>query len=100
MDKPARRSVAAVETRSEQPEAPPFLVLDPIIIADRIDLAGRPRTPPFIGDSLGPIGPRHPVPSPPPPEPKRRVVGQQPERLDRLRRIEQPDRSRGFAEAP
>src|SRR5215472_3805660 len=36
MDKPARRAVMAMQTRPEQPEAPPLLVLDPVIIADRI----------------------------------------------------------------
>src|SRR5271170_2526133 len=92
MDKPARRAVAAVETRPEQPEAPPLLVLDPVIVADRIDGTGAFQPPPFIGDPLRPIGAHDPMPSPPPHEPKRRIVRQQPERLDRLRRVKQPDR--------
>src|SRR5258706_1341992 len=100
MDKPARLVVAAVETRPKQPEAPPLLVLDPIIIADRIDLAGRPRQPPFVGDPLRPIGLRHPMPAAAPHEPKRRIVGQQPECLDRLRWIKQPDRAGWFAGDP
>src|SRR6516162_3614222 len=100
MDKPARLAVAAVETRPEQPEAPPFLVLDPIIIADRIDLAGRLRPPPFLRDPLRSIGARDSMPAPPPHEPERRIVGQQPERLDRLRRFEQPDRSWRFTGDP
>src|ERR1700746_2326415 len=50
MDKPARLAVTAVETRPEQPEAPPFLVLDPVIIAERPSDAGAFRLPPFIGD--------------------------------------------------
>ena len=76
MDKPARLVVAAVETRPEQPEAPPFLVLDPVIVAERFSRAGRFRLPPFIGDPLRPVGPRHPVPALPPGETERRVVGQ------------------------
>ena len=39
MDKPARRVVAVGKAGAEQPEAPPFLVLDPVIVADRIDSA-------------------------------------------------------------
>src|SRR5580704_9564038 len=100
MEKPARLAVAAVKTRPEQPEAPSLLVLDPVIIADRIDLAGRPRPPPFVGDPLRPVGAHDPMAAPPPHEPERRVVGQQPERLDRLRRVEQPDRAGWFAGDP
>src|SRR5437868_15487856 len=94
MDKPARRAIVAVQTCPEQPEAPPILVLDPIIVADRVDIAGRRRLPPFIRNPLRPVGPRHPVPAAPPDEPKRRVIRQQPKRFDRLRRLEQPDRTR------
>src|SRR5260370_35120257 len=72
MDKPARLVVAAVETRSEQPEAPSFLVLDPVVVTDSVDGAGAFRPPPFLGDPLRPIGPRHPMPAPPPGEPERR----------------------------
>src|SRR5215472_13049913 len=105
MDKPARLVIAAVETRPEQPEAPSFLVLDPVIVADLVPAfaktgAGRCRLPPFIGNPLRPVGPRHPVPAPPPGEPKRRVVRQQPECLDRLRRLKQPDRPRRLAPTP
>src|SRR6516162_2323988 len=96
MDKPARLAVAAVQTRAEQPEALPFLVLDSVIIADRVYSAGALRSPPFVGDPLRPIGLRDPMPAPPPSEAKWRIVGQQPERLDRLRRLEQPDRPRRF----
>src|SRR5271165_1744580 len=100
MDKPARRVFAAVETRPEQPEAPSLLVLDPVIIADRVDGAGTFGPPPFLGDPLRPISARHPMPAPAPRETKRRIVGQQPERLERLRRVEQPYRPRRFQVAP
>src|SRR5216684_6273302 len=96
MDKPARLVVATVETRSEQPEAPSFLVLDPVVVTDSVDGAGAFRPPPFLGDPLRPIGPRHAMPAPPPGETERRVGGQKPERFDRLRRLEQPDRPRRF----
>src|SRR6266436_3435673 len=96
MDKPARLVVAAVETRPEQPETPPLLLLDPVIVADRISGAGAFGPPPFLGNPLRPVGARHPVPAPPPRETERRVVWQQPERFDRLRRLEQPDRPRRF----
>src|SRR6516165_9203678 len=94
MDKPARLVVANVETCSEQPEAPPFLILDPVIVADRIDSAGALRSPPFVGDPLRPIGPRDPMPASPPGETKRRIIGKKPKGFDRLRRLEQPDRPR------
>src|SRR5882762_10442714 len=100
MDKPAWRVVTAVQTRPKQPEAPSLLVLDPIVIADRINRTGAFRPPPFLGDPLRPIGVHHPMPAPPPDEAERRVVGQQPERFDRLRRLEQPDRPRWFAPTP
>src|SRR5580704_18014605 len=100
MDKPARHVVPAVETSPEQPEAPTLLVFDPVIIADRIDFAGRLRPPPFVRDPLRSIGAHGPMPAPPPREPERRIVGQQPERLDRLRRVEQPDRAGWFAGDP
>src|SRR5271154_4938653 len=96
MDEPARRMVAVGKTRPEQPEAPPFFVLDPVIVADRIDSARSFRPPPFFGDPLRPVGARHPVWAPPPRKTKRRVVGQQPKSGDRLRRLEQPDRTRRF----
>src|SRR5271155_2895679 len=94
MDKPARFVVAAVETCPVQPEAPPLLVLDPIIIADRVPAfagirSGAFRPPPFVGDPLRPIGAHDPMPAAPPHESERRIVRQQPERLDRLRRLEQ-----------
>src|ERR1700724_2371180 len=100
MDKPAWRVVIAVETRPEQPEASPLLVLDPVIISDRIGSTGAFRLPPFLGDPFRPIGVHHPMPAAPPDEAERRVVGQQPERFDRLRRLEQPDRPRGFDPPP
>ncbi len=57
-----QRGVVAVgKACPEQPEAPPFLVLDPVIVADRIDSAGPFRPPPFFGDPLRPVGARHPV---------------------------------------
>src|SRR6516225_1257915 len=101
MDKPTRLVIANVETCSEQPEAPPFLVLDPVIVADRVPAfvvtsAAALRSPPFVGDPLRPIGPRDPVPASPPGETKRRIVGQQPECFDRLGRLEQSDRPRRF----
>src|SRR6516225_2559459 len=96
MDKPARLAVAAVQTRAEQPEAPPFLVLDSVIVADRFYGAEALRSPPFVGDPLRPIGPRDPMPASPPRETKRRIVGQKPKSFDRLRRLEQSDRPRRF----
>ena len=75
MDKPARRAVLAVQPRSEQPEAPPLLVLDPVIVTDCVDLAGAFWLPPFIGDPLRPIGAHYPMPATPPHETERRVVG-------------------------
>src|SRR5712692_5518985 len=98
MDKPVRLVVAAVETRPEQPETPPLLVLDSVVVADRVDIAVRRRLPPFIRDPLRPVGPRHAMPAPPPGETERWVIGQEPEGFDRFRRLEQPDRPRGFAE--
>src|SRR5215472_3828459 len=92
MNKPVRLLAMAVESRAEQPETPPLLVLDPVIVADRIGGAGASRLPPFVGDPLRPVGLCHPMPAAPPHEPKRRVIGQQPERVHRLRRVEQPDR--------
>ena len=62
--------------------------------------AGGFRPPPFLGDPLRAVGAHDPMPAPPPGEAERRVVGQQPERLDRLRRLEQPDRPRRFVEVP
>src|SRR5690242_8660475 len=100
MDKPARLVAATVETGPEQPEAPPLLSLDPVIVADRVDRAGAFRPPPFLGDPLRSVGAHDPMRAPPPPEPERRIVGQQPERLDRLRRIKQPYRPRRFASIP
>jgi hypothetical protein len=88
MDKPARRAVMAVQPRPEQPEAAPLLVLDPVVVADRVDLAGTSWLPPFIGYPLRPIGSRDPMPAPPPQETEWRIVGQEPERLDRFRWFE------------
>src|SRR6201995_4731530 len=96
MDKPARLFFMAVGSCPGQPEAPPLPLLAPVVVADRIDRAGASRPPPLLGDPLWPIGPRHQMPAPRPREPKRRVVGQQPERLDRFRRFEQADRPRWF----
>src|SRR5262249_31861491 len=89
MDEPVRFAVAAMKTRPEQPEAPPLLVLDTVIVADRVNVAGAARLPPFIGNPLRSIGTCHAMPAAPPNEVKRRVVRQQPECLDRLRRLEQ-----------
>src|SRR5260370_9759360 len=79
MDKPAWGVGIAVQTRPEQPEAPSLLVLDPIVIADRIDRTGAFRPPPFLGDPLRPIGVHHPIPAPPPDEAERRGVRAQPQ---------------------
>jgi hypothetical protein len=100
MDKPARLVVAAMETRPEQPEAPPFRVLDTVIVADHVNVAGAVRLPPFIGNPLRSIGASHAMPAAPPGEAKRRVVRQQPKCLDRLRRLEQPDRPWRFVGDP
>src|ERR1700756_5449612 len=94
MDEPTQFVVAAMKTCPKQPEAPPCLVFDPVIIADRIDIAGRFRLPPFLGDPLRPVGAHDPMSAPAPRETERRIVGQHPECLDRLRRLEQPDRAR------
>src|SRR6516165_4083508 len=96
MDKPAQRLVPTMETRPEQPEAPPFLVLDSVIVADCITGTRPLWPPPFVGDPLRPVGPRDPVPTPAPSEAERRIVRQEPERLDRLRWLEEPDRPRRF----
>ena len=101
MDKPARRVVAIGQTRPEQPEAPPFLVLDPVIVADRVGRAGACPAATILRRSAPARRPASdPMPAPPPGETKRRVIGQQPERLDRLRRLEQPDRPRWFSAVP
>jgi hypothetical protein len=98
MDEPARRIVMAGKTRPEQPEAPPVLVLDPVIIADRIAGGRSPGSPPFFGHPLRPVGARNPMRKATPGKAERRVVGQQPEGFDRFRRREQPDRPRRFIE--
>jgi hypothetical protein len=84
---PARLVVAAMEnqpgtTRSAAPSH-----LDAVIVADGVSLTGRPRLPPFLGDPLWPIGTCHAMPASPPDEAKWRVVRQEPERFDRLRRL-------------
>src|SRR5262249_41629348 len=94
MDKPARFVVAAVETRPEQPEASPLLILYPVVIADRLSGARPLGPPPFLGNPLGSVGLHHSMPAPPPGKMKGRVVRQEPERCDRVRRVEQPDRTR------
>ena len=99
MDKPAQRLVPTMQTRPEQPEAPSFLVLDSVIVADCITGTRPLWPPPFVGDPLRPVGPRDPVPTPAPSEAERRVVGQEPERLDGLRWLEQPDRPRWFVQS-
>ena len=100
MDKPARRrGPCRARPGAEQPEAPPLLVLDPVIVADRVGVA-EPSASTIPRRSAPARRRAHPVRAPPPGEAERRVVGQQPERLDRLRRREQPDRARRLAEAP
>src|SRR5262245_61025040 len=100
MDEPVWLAVAAMKTRPEQPEAPPLLVLDTVIIADRVNVAGAVRLPPFIGNPLRSIGTCHAMPATPPDEATRLVVRQQPECLDRLRRLEQADRPWRFVGNP
>src|SRR5467141_2652571 len=100
MDKPARRAIVAMQARPEQPEAPPFLVLDPVIIAERLSGAEAFRLPPFIGDPLRTVGARHPMPAAAPSKAERRIIGQQPKCFDRLRRLEQSDRPLRFAPTP
>src|SRR5438477_543642 len=53
--------------------------------------------PPFLGDALGSVGVPDPVLATPPGKAERRIVGQYPLRLDRLRRPEQPHRPRRFS---
>ncbi len=48
--------------------------------------------PPFAGEALRPLGADHPVLQPPPAEALGRMIGQQRQGLDRLRRIEQAQR--------
>jgi len=84
---PSQLVVAAMETSPEQPEAPPLLISTPVIVADGVSLTGRPRLPPFLGDPLWPIGTCHAMPASPPDEAKWRVVRQEPECFDRLRRL-------------
>src|SRR5207245_10807262 len=99
VDEPARRRVAR-QAGAEQPEAPTLLVLDPVVVANRVSDSRTALGPPFLGDALGPVGAQHPMPVAAPDEAERRIVGQDPIRLDRLRRPEQPDRARGFAKSP
>src|SRR5207249_3266444 len=93
---PARRRLALREPGAEQPEAAALRILDPVIVADRIGFAGAFLGPPFLGDALGAVGPGDPVQALPPGELDRRIIGNQPRCLDRLRRAEQPDRTRGL----
>src|SRR5215469_9069406 len=65
MDKPARFVVTAVETRPEQPEASPLLILYPVVIADRLSGARPLGPPPFLGNPLGSVGLHHSMPAPP-----------------------------------
>src|SRR6516225_8931144 len=94
MDKPARLMVAVVEARPEQPEPPPLLVFDPVIVADRIDRIGAIRPPPLLSDPFRSVGLRDPMLASPPHETERRIIGEHPKSVDRLRRLEQPDRPR------
>jgi hypothetical protein len=84
--------VAAGETRPEQPEAAAFLILDPVIVAKRADIVSHFRQPPFLGDPFRPVGLRDPMPASPPHETERRIIGEHPKSVDRLWRLEQPDR--------
>src|SRR5215472_8137795 len=92
MDKPARFAIAAVETRPEQPEAAAFLVLDPVIVAKGADIVSRFRQPPLLGNPFRSVGLRDPMPASPPQETERRIIGEHPKSVDRLWRLEQPDR--------
>src|SRR5689334_21950882 len=92
MDKPARRRRAG-QPGAKQPEAPPLVILDPVVIADRAGREIAIDNPPFLGDALGTIGAPHPMRAAPPGEAERRVVGEKPRRLDRLGRRKQPNRA-------
>src|SRR5262249_61294809 len=94
MDEPVRFAVAAMKTRPEQPEAPPLLVLDTVIIADRVNVAGAARLPPFIGNPLRSIGTCHAMPAAPPNEVKRRGGKQQTECRAPARRAKQAGQAR------
>src|SRR5260370_30429289 len=96
MNIPTFQSVTAIG-RAEQPEAPALLVLDPVIVANGIDRAGPVFGPPFLGDALGTVGAPYPIGAAAPGEAERRIVGQQPQRLDRLGRQEQADGTGGCA---
>src|SRR5215472_14362734 len=98
VDKPARPRFVTSELGAKQPETPPLLVFNPVIIADGGDSsAGARFGPPFLGDAFGPIGAGNSVSPPPPGKLGWRIVRNEPDRLDRLRRPEQPHRTRWFA---
>ena len=78
-----------------EPEAPPGLILHPPVVARGQCLGVA--VPPFAPDTLWPVGTTDAKPPTPPSEGGRRMIGQQRQRLDRLRRTEQPHRARQAA---
>src|SRR5690242_2646608 len=74
MQEPARRGFRPVEPRAIEPEAPPQLILDGVIVAQLPGFRGVP--PPLAQDALRPVGAAHPVLPAAPVKDPRRVVGQ------------------------
>src|SRR4051812_17327486 len=77
---------------AEQPEALAATVLDDEVVAHGSGLAIVP--PPFAKDALGTVGPLDPPAHPAPGEPRRRMVRQQRDSLDRFGERQQPARPR------
>src|SRR5262249_1277395 len=90
---PQRRRTGLIEPVAIEPEAPPRLVLDPVIVAD-LRLCGLPDpAPPFGGDPFRPLGMAHAMHGPAPTELERRIVRHEGRDLDRIGPREQPDRA-------
>src|SRR5581483_10844979 len=90
VQEPARRIARAVETFTVDPEAPPFGILNPVIIARPIVC----RPPPFRSDPLRPVGARHAMQDSPPAKSQRRIIGNRCRSLDRLGPCQQSERPR------
>src|SRR5580658_8624664 len=76
VDEPARRRVIAGQPGTEQPETPPFHILDVVVVAHRIGTASAIlRNPPFLGDTLGSAGAADAIRMAAPGKAERRIVG-------------------------
>src|SRR5229473_1360985 len=82
VQEPARRSIGPVEPGAEEPEAPPRLVLDVVVVAQLLGRRGAP--PPLAADALRPVGAAHAMLPATPAEEERRIVRHRRHRLDRL----------------